>query len=79
MNKIELILNKSYVVVDSRNNQIIHFCDNIEEAKEIADLDIYFVIYRITNNIICYPRQYLLTRLNKTIVLMLELRTGTNI
>lgn len=56
MNKIELVLNKSYVVVDLRNNQIIHFFDNIEEAKEIANLDIYFVVYRITNNIICYSR-----------------------
>lgn len=56
MNKIELVLNKSYVVVDCRNNQIIHFCDNIEEAKEIANLDIYFVVYRITNNITCYSR-----------------------
>ena len=44
MNKIKLVLNKSYVVVDCRNNQITHFADNIEEAKEIADLDIYFVV-----------------------------------
>lgn len=56
MNKIELVLNKSYVIVDSRNNQIIHFCNNIEEAKEIANLDIYFVVYRITNNITCYSK-----------------------
>ena len=56
MNKIELILNKSYVVVDCRNNQIIHFANNIEAAKEIANLDIYFVIYSITNNITCYSR-----------------------
>lgn len=56
MNKIELILNKFYVVVDSRNNQIIHFCNNIEEAKEISGLDLYFVVYRITNNITCYFR-----------------------
>ena len=56
MNKIELIFNKSYVVVDVRDNQIIHFCDNIEKAKEIADLDIYFIVYRITNNITCYSR-----------------------
>lgn len=56
MNKIELILNKSYVVVDCRNNQIIHFANNIEAAKAIANLDIYFVVYRITNNIICYSR-----------------------
>ena len=56
MNKIELILNKSYVVVDCRNNQIIHFANNIEAAKAIANLDIYFVIYSITNNITCYSR-----------------------
>lgn len=56
MNKIELVLNKSYVVVDCRNNQIIHFANNIEAAKEIANLDIYFVIYSITNNITCYSR-----------------------
>lgn len=56
MNKIELILNKSYVVVDCRNNQIIHFANNIEVAKEIADLDIYFAVYRITNNITYYSR-----------------------
>lgn len=56
MNKIELVFNKSYVVVECRNNQIIHFADNIEAAKEIADLDIYFVVYRITNNITCYSR-----------------------
>ena len=56
MNKIELVFNKSYVVVDYRNNQIIHFANNIKEAKEIADLDIYFVVYRITNNITCYSR-----------------------
>lgn len=54
--KIELILNKSYVVVDSRDNKIIHFCNNIEAAKAIANLDIYFVIYNITNNITCYSR-----------------------
>ena len=56
MNKIELILNKSYVIVDCRNNQIIHFANNIEAAKAIANLDIYFVVYRITNNITCYSR-----------------------
>lgn len=56
MNKIELILNKSYVVVDCRNNQIIHFANNIEVAKKIADLDIYFVVYCITNNITYYSR-----------------------
>ena len=56
MNKIELILNKSYVVVDCRNNQIIHFANNIEATKAIANLDIYFAVYRITNNITCYSR-----------------------
>lgn len=56
MNKIELVLNKSYVVVDLRNNQIIYFTNNIEEAAEIANLDKHFVVYSITNNITCYSR-----------------------
>lgn len=56
MDKIELVLNKSYVVVDFRNNQIIHFSNNIKEAAEIANLDKHFVVYSITNNITCYSR-----------------------
>lgn len=56
MNKIELVLNKSYIVVDSRNNQIIHFSNNEEEAAEIANLDKHFVVYSITNNITCYSK-----------------------
>lgn len=53
MDKIELVFNKKYVVADFRNNKIIHFADNIEEAD---NLDNNFVVYSITNNITCYSR-----------------------
>lgn len=56
MDRIELVLNKPYVVVDFRDNQIIHFTDSIEKATEIANLDKHFVVYSITNNITCYSR-----------------------
>lgn len=56
MDKIELVFNKKYVVADFRNNQIVHFANNIEEAAEIASLDNNFVVYSITNNITCYSR-----------------------
>ena len=35
MNKIELVFNKSYVVVDCRNNQIIHFTNNIKKNNNL--------------------------------------------
>lgn len=56
MSKIEFVLNKSYVVVDFRNNQIVHFTGSIEKATEVANLDKHFIVYSITNNITCYSR-----------------------
>lgn len=56
MSKIELVLNKSYVVVDFRNNQIVHFTSSIEKATEVANLDKHFIVYSITNTITCYSR-----------------------
>lgn len=50
--EIKLLLNKSYVVCDYRDNTVIAFTN----TKEEADANDNYVVYNIANEIICFNK-----------------------
>ena len=52
--EIKLLLNKSYVVCDYRDNTIIAFTNTKEEADSTTDDN--YVVYNIANEIICFNK-----------------------
>ena len=54
--EIKLLLNKSYVVCDYRDNTVIAFTNTEEEADSISSIDDNYVVYNIANEIICFDK-----------------------
>lgn len=54
--EIKLLLNKSYVVCDYRDNKVIAFTNTEEEADSISSTDDNYVVYNIANEIICFNK-----------------------
>lgn len=52
-NPVKLYISKPYVIVDYINNHFIAFTDTKEEANRYTTINENYVIYEITNEIIC--------------------------